>query len=256
MQLEEPRTHAEKPSNRVFPFWLVALGSGLLAGLLSAFCGELTFAALHKEPDYPASFTSLSSSERAVARAVVRYNTRMAVDTNKAMAAYGLLGVALGVAMGLAGGLAGPSRRADLRGALGGGVMGGIAGAALSMALVPLFFQLSDSGITSLPLLFATDAAIFAGVAAAASAALAWEWGDRKVIVRCMIGGVVGAVVATLVALVINVAAFGIMRIFEPVPAKSMARILVHVFVAVGAALGAVVGSRKFRARLRMQGTD
>ena len=79
MQLEEPRTHAEKPSNRVF-LWVIALGSGLLAVPLSAFCGELTFAALHKEPDYPASFTSLSSSERAVARAVVRYNTRVAVE--------------------------------------------------------------------------------------------------------------------------------------------------------------------------------
>ena len=180
MQSEEPRTNAENPSNRVLPFWLIALGLGLLAGTVSAFCGELTSQALHREPDYPASFTSLSSSERAVARAVVRYNTRVAVETNKAAAAFGLLGITLGVAMGLAGGLAGPSRRVSLKGALGGGVLGGLAGAGLSMALVPLFFQLSDSGIISLPLLLGTHAAIFAGVAAVGSGAMAWEWGDRN----------------------------------------------------------------------------
>ena len=113
-----------------------------------------------------------------------------------------------------------------------------MAGAGLSMALVPLFFQLANSDITALPLLFLTHALIFAGVGAAAGAALGWEWGDRKVIVRCMLGGVVGAVVATLVGEVVNVAAFGIMRIFEPVPATSMARILVHLWVALGATMG------------------
>ena len=115
MPSEEPRTNAEKPSNRVFPLWLLALGSGLIAGSLAAVGGELTYEALHKEPVYPASFSSLGGSERAIVRGVVRFKTKVAVETKKATAAYGLLGVALGVVLGLAGGLAGRSRRVSLR---------------------------------------------------------------------------------------------------------------------------------------------
>ena len=127
--------------------------------------------------------------------------------------------------------------------------MGGIAGAGLSLATVPLFFQFAGSDITALPLLFLTHAAIFAGVGAASGAALGWEWGDRRVIVRCVIGGVVGAVIATFAVELINVAAFGIMRIFEPVPAKSTPRFLVHLTVGLGTAVGAVLAGRKLRAR-------
>ena len=68
MQLEDPRIDGGKPSNRVFPLWLLTLGSGLIAGSLAAFGGELTNQAFHKEPQYPASFLSLGSSERAIAR--------------------------------------------------------------------------------------------------------------------------------------------------------------------------------------------
>ena len=249
MHLKEPLSHGEKPSKSGIPLWLLTLGSGLIAGLLAATGGELSFQALHKEPEYPASLTNLGSSQRAIARAVVRFQTRMVVDTNKATAAYGLLGVTLGVVLGLAGGLAGRFRRPSLQGATVGGVLGGIAGAGLSLATVPLFFQLAGSDITALPLLFLTHAAIFAGVGAASGAALGWEWGDRRLIVRCMIGGVVGAVIATLAVELINVAAFGIMRIFEPVPAKSTPRFLVHLAVALGTAVGAVLAGRKLRAR-------
>ena len=249
MPTGEPQTHSEEPSNRDFPFWLITVGSALIAGALAALGGELTYPAFHKEPQYPASFSSLSSSERAVARAVVRFNTRVAVETTKATAAYGLLGVALGVALGLAGGLAGRSRHVSLRGAVIGGVLGGIAGAGLSMVFVPLFFHLMAEAITALPLLFLTHAAIFAGVGAVGGAALGWESGDRRIILRCAVGGVVGALVATLAVEVINVAAFGVERIFEPVPAKSMARILVNLCVALGTAVGALLAGRRLRAR-------
>ena len=248
MQPEEPRTNAEKSLNRGVPLWLVALGSGLLAGSLAACGGELTYEALHREPQYPESFSSLSSSERAIARGVVRFKTKVVVETNKATAAYGLLGVAVGVVLGLAGGLSGRSGRPSLRGAVGGGVLGGIAGVGISMAVVPLFFELSDA-TTAVPLILLTHATIFAGIGAAGGAALGWEWGDRKVIVRCVLGGVVGALVATLAGEVINVVAFGIARVFEPVPAKSMPRFLLHLSVALGTAVGAVLAGRKFRHR-------
>ena len=167
---------------------------------------------LHKEPDYPASVSNLSSSERAVARAVVRFKTRMAAETNQAAAGYGLLGVALGVVLGVAGGLTGGSPRASQQGAIIGGILGGINGTALSVATVPLYFQFADA-MTTAPLLLLTHAAIFSAVGAAAGAGLGWAWGGRNVLVRCMVGGIVGALVATVAVDVINVVAFGVMRI-------------------------------------------
>jgi hypothetical protein len=248
MQSEEPQTHAGGSSSRAFPLWLITLGSGLIAGLVASFGGELTYQALHKEPQYPASIDSLGSSERAIARAVVRYQTKSVVETNKATAAYGLLGVTLGLVLGVAGGLAGRARRPRLAGAAVGGVLGGVVGAGLSMLLVPRFFQLSDAQ-TALPLIFLTHAAIFAGIGAALGAAFGWEWGDRKIIVRSALGAIAGAVIATLVIEVINVAAFGISRIFEPVPSISLARFVVNLGVALGVTLGAVLAGRKLRAR-------
>jgi hypothetical protein len=246
MQSEEPPIAAETTTSRRSPLWLIMVGSGLIAGALAAVGGEFTYPALHKEPDYPAGLSTLGSSERAVARAVIRFKTRKSVQTNQATAAYGLLGVALGVVLGLAGGLTGGSRRASREGAVVGGVLGGIAGAGLSMVAVPLFFEISNSQ-TSAPLLLVTHAVIFAGVAAAAGAGLGRAWGDRKVIVRCVFGGIVGALVATVAVDVINVASSGVMRIFEPVPAETMPRVVVHLGIALAAALGAARAGRKLR---------
>jgi hypothetical protein len=247
MQSEEPRTTAETSTNRLLPLWLVIVGAGLIAGALAALGGEFTYPALHREPEYPASFSSLGSSERAVARAVVRFKTKMAVETNQAAAAYGLLGVVFGVVLGLAGGLSGSSRP-SVGGAVVGGVLGGMAGAGLSIAIVPLFFQVSDA-ITTAPLLLLTHAVIFGGVGAAGGAGLGWAWGDRKVTFRCVLGGMVGALVATVVVDVINVARFGGKRMFEPVPAESAPRFVLHIGVALGAALGAAWALRKLRPR-------
>lgn len=246
MPAGEPATTGEPTVNQRLPLWRAILAAALVAGCLAAIGGEFAYPALHKEPEYPASITELKSSQRAVARAVIRFKTKMAVETNQAMAAYGLLGVALGVAVGLAGGLTGGSRRAGREGAIIGGVLGGLAGEGLSILVVPLYFQWSNA-MTTAPLLLLTHALIFTGVGAAAGAALGHAWGDRKVIVRCVIGGIIGALAATVVVDVINIAGFGVMRIFEPVPAQTAPRTVVHLGIALGAALGAARAGRKLR---------
>ena len=175
-------------------------------------------------------------------------NTRVAVETTKATAAYGLLGVALGVALGLAGGLAGRSRHVSLRGAVVGGVLGGIAGAGLSMVFVPLFFHLSEAHNRTASAFLDScgdlrrrrrppEARPGLGIGRSQDH---FQMRDRRHR---------GSSVATLAVEVINVAAFGIWRIFEPVPAKSMARILVNLCVALGTAVGALLAGRKLRAR-------
>ena len=249
MQSEAPQTNVGMPSNRRSFLWLVCLGSGLVAGLLAAFAGELVYEKIHADPEYPASFDSLSGSERAIARAQVRFKTRAVVETNQAIAAYGMFGLALGVALGLTGALAAGSKPVSFAGALIGGVSGAFFGAGLSMALVPVFFDVSNSQ-TGLPLLFLTHLAIFAGVGAVGGLALGWSLGDRKVIVRCMIGGIVGALVGTFVFEVTNFVAFPNMRTFEPVPLKTIPRFIMHFGVAAGVGFFAGRAAGKAR-RLR-----
>ena len=206
---EQPPTPAQASTSRRLPLWLMILGTGLTAGLLAAAGGEVTYHALNKEAEYPASVNGLPGSERAISRAVIRFNTKKKVATNQAAAAYGLLGMTLGAILGLAGGFAAGSGRANAGAAAVGGTLGGAAGAGLAMVMVPVFFEYSNSQTAVLWILLA-HAAIFAGVAAAGGLALGWAWGPHGPVVRCAVGGIAGAVIGTLVVDIINVATSGI----------------------------------------------
>jgi hypothetical protein len=248
MTSEQPPSPAQASTSRRLPLWLMILGTGLTTGLLAAVGGEFTYQAFDKEPEYPASVNGLPGSERAVSRAVIRFNTKKTVSTNQAAAAYGLLGMTLGVILGLAGGFAAGSARAHAGAAAVGGALGGVAGAGLAMVMVPLFFEYSDAQTTAFWILLA-HAAIFAGVGAAGGLALGWAWGPRGPIFRCIVGGIAGALIGTLVVDITNVATSGVARIFEPIPAQPGARFVVDVGIALCAVLGAALAGRKRRSR-------
>jgi hypothetical protein len=246
MTSEQPPPPAQASTSRRLPLWLMILGTGLSTGLLAAVGGEFSYQALVKEPEYPASVNGLSGSERAVSRAVIRFNTKKTVATNQAAAAYGLLGMTLGVILGLAGGFAAGTGRAHAGAGAVGGALGAVAGAGLAMVMVPLFFEYSEATTAALWILLA-HAAIFAGVGAAGGLALGWAWGPRGPTVRCLIGGIAGALIGTLVVDIINVASSGIARIFEPIPAEPRARFVVNIGIALCVVLGAALAGRKRR---------
>jgi hypothetical protein len=222
---------------------LVAL-AGLIAGLLAAAGGELTYGLFHAQPNYPANLSEMDGAEKTAVRSRVRFETRLLDETNKAAAAFGLLGVAVGVVLGLAAGLAGGSRPPNRTGAVVGGIVGGLAGAGLSLALVPRFLEAADAQ-TGLPLLFVTHVAIFGAIAAVGGFALGWGLGERRLIVRCMIGAVVGALVGTFVCDVINFVGFPLLRMYEPVSLKIVPRFILMIGVAGAIAFGAALAAGK-----------
>jgi len=227
-----------------FRFWLLTLFAGLAAGLLSAFGGEKTYDAFALDPHYPANYGSTSGYERAAVRSDVERIAKQVVEMKKGTAAYGLLGLLLGVAMGVAGGLARGSIRSGLLGVLAGGASGALTGAALSAALVPVYFRLMDP-TRGLVGLFLIHAGIFAGVGAVGGLALGWGLGDRKLIGRCLIGGLFGSFVGTFAFEAINSLAFPLLGTFEPVPAERIPRLAVHLCVAIGtAALAGLAAGR------------
>ena len=249
MAPEEPQpTLAEKPTNRLLPLWLMILGSGLTAGVLAAAAGELTYRVLYSEPEYPANVESKPATERSIARGVIRFEVKKSVGTNQAVAAYGLLGLAVGIILGIAGGLAAGSGKANLPAAVVGGILAGIAGAGLALVMVPRYFDSSEATTAPLWLLLA-HAAIFGGIGAASGLALGWAWGGRAPIVRCVLGGIIGGVLGTIGVDIANVIGFGMGRIFEPVPAVSGARFVLSIGIALCVALGAALAGRKARAR-------
>ena len=245
MSSPEPPVSAPGKRKRVVPVSLVAL-AGVIAGLLAAAGGELTYGLFHTQPNFPANFGEMSGAEKTAVRSRVRFETRLADETSKAAAAFGLLGVAVGVVLGLAAGLADGSRPSNRTGAGVCGIVGGLAGAGLSLALVPRFLEAADAQ-TGLPLLFVTHAAIFGAIAAAGGFALGWGLGERRFIVRCIIGAIVGAVVGTFVCEVINFIGFPLLRMYEPVPLKIVPRFILMIGVAWAIASGAALAAGRRR---------
>ena len=154
MQSQEPPSTADPFTNRNLPLWLVVLGSGLVAGSVAGFVGEITYPALHNEPEYPpVSTSSAVPSEPCRVRSFGSKPDRRRKPTRR-WQRLGRSGEALGLVMGLAGCLSGGRRRASLEGAAIGGTLGALAGAGLSTAIVPLVlsvFGRHDDGASASP---------------------------------------------------------------------------------------------------------
>jgi hypothetical protein len=249
MQPPETRANGPEASYRRLSIWLV-LASGLVAGVLATAGGELTYAVIHTDLRYPPNFETLSGVEKTLIRGRVRFQARSADETRKAVAAFGLLGAAVGLVLGLVGAGAGGPKGSSRLAAVAGGVWGAAAGAGLSRLLVPMCLEASDLQ-TGVLFMLLTHLAIFGGVGAAAGWALAWGSGEHRLTLRCMIGGVVGALLGTMLGDVINLIAFPLLRMYEPVPVKPLPRLILNLWVAIAVAAGVALAARK-----RLRGAD
>jgi hypothetical protein len=262
---------AASGAGRRFPIWLLAVGTGIVVGVLSGLGGETAYnafpvvlvdqqgtvitgtpggAALVSFPvrmNVPPNFNQMDGYTRTGVRAVLaRQGVRIA-ERRRAEAAFGLLGALLGVGLGLAGGLARGTPRSAMGGALTGGLTGIAYGVVFSLVLVPVFFHYQDAAESAqftnpdaapslLVLLFLTHAGICAGIGLAAGMALGLGSGDRKCIAPAMIAGLAGACIGVFLFETINSLAFPLMRTFVPMPEERVPRLLAHACVAVATA--------------------
>ena len=220
------------------PLWLLTLGAGLAAGLISWAGGEAMFNRFRIEDEvvYPADYKKLSGYQKQSVTAQSQGDASRVVERKKAAASFGLLGLSLGVCLGLTGGLAGGSTRRAIFGAVGGGITGAVGGGGLSYAIVPFFFRFFDPE-QGLLVLFFTHAAIFAGVGAAAGLGLGIGLGERSAPSASVFGGMLGALIGTFTFETANSIAFPLMRTYEPISTEWLPRLLVYLCVAIGTAL-------------------
>jgi hypothetical protein len=243
--LSPPPSAAPVAQGIRLPLWLLTVGAGLVAGLLAGQGGEAIDNAIPLKVELPPDFASMGGYQKNAVSAMAQGKAMRIGEQKKAAAAYGLLGALLGLTLGLIGGLAVGSPRSGFVSAVIGITVGAAAGAGISFAAVPVFFRYQDPEFGGFLGLFLTHAAIFAGVGAAAGLALGYGLGDRPALGRALFGGLLGGLVGTFVFETVNSLAFPLMRTFEPIPSERLPRILVHLCIAVCAALiaGLAVGT-------------
>jgi ABC-type transport system involved in cytochrome c biogenesis permease subunit len=151
------------------------------------------------------------------------------------------LGATVGLGLGLAGGLARRSASAGVRAALVGCLLGSVAAASISLLVVPYFFKKHDpqSQDMSLPLL--TLGSICSSVGAAGGLAFGIGLGGRSRWVKSLVGGLVGAALATFVYEVVGGIAFPADKTELPISQTLVTRAMLHVLVATLTAVGSAL---------------
>jgi hypothetical protein len=212
----------------------LTLGASLVAGLISWAGGEWTFPRFRLSDNiiYPPDFKQLTGYHKQAVKSNIETAAHAVTERKRAMAAFGFLGLVLGGFLGLSGGLAAGSARSAFTGAAFGAVAGPAIGAALSFAFVPLFFRFlnPEQGLLILSL---TQAGIFAGIGAVSGTALGVGLNDRSALGRALFGGLLGALLGTVLFGTVLSLAFPLFRTFEPIPTEPIPRLMMHLSVAV-----------------------
>ncbi len=214
---------------------LAALVAGVTAGMAAWLGGE----AIH------GAFNPVETYELLASGQMDRLNN--AARNREATLAFGMLGGALGLALGLAGGLARRSARAAAIAAAVGLPLGVAVGVVPALVLLPIADanreKLTDGLI--LPLL------IHAGLWSAIGAAGGWALGNGAggPVARAVLGGLLGAVVATVIYELVGALAFPLAQTGRPLAAtwgtRLLARLAVATLTAGGAAWAAAGPSRR-----------
>jgi hypothetical protein len=169
----------------------------------------------------------------------------VSASIKNAVVAYGLLGGSVGLLLGVAGGLA----RHSVRGATVGGGAGLVVGAGLTAlvsvpALIGYWSYFGDNPLTGelvVPLL--AHAVAWAAVGVAGGLALALGvGGGREVVMRTLLGGLLGAIIGATLYEFAGAALFPLDRTTLPVSGSVGSRLLARLAVSICVVLFAVRG--------------
>jgi hypothetical protein len=216
----------------------------LLAGLAAWVCGEAAYGLFKPVYQLPANWDRLSAFDKPDVLSTLLRNATPGAEAKNTAVAYGLLGLLLPGLLGLAGGLTRRSPRAALAAMLVGDLAGAGLGIGLSVAMTHLFFHYLDPE-SGLMLGLLIHAGIWVPIGAAAGLAFGIGLGGRRSVVRALLGGIAGAVLATMAFEVAHAIAFPLARLEAPVPPERLSRLLSMLCVSMFTALGAAVGVRE-----------
>lgn len=214
---------------------LWAVAAALIAGVVAWAGGEAThdFYQPSKEAaGQPYAFAQLNK-EKDIS------------DGRNAAVAYGLLGAFTGLALGLIGGLSTRSARNAMAGGLTGLILGGLAPALVAPWVVPYHRHLYWPETPDLKLPIMVHGAMWCALGLAAGIAFAIGLGDRRRIAQAAIGGLIGALVATVLFDAVGAIAFPHSRADLPIAETMSLRLISRLFVAAGVALGAIWAIRE-----------
>ncbi len=207
-----------------------AITAALIAGAAALVAGENILDAYHNDLFPPLKITPT----------IEDMSRLKAARLSTATLTFTCLGGFLGLAMGLAGGLARRSILAGIRAAIFGFVLGAAAEGILAYLVVSMFFKRYDqlAGDLALPLL--THGAIWLAVGAIGGLAFGLGLGGQDRWRSTLVGGLLGAAVATVVYEIGGALVFASSKTELPlsssVTTRAIALLLVALFSAVGVA--------------------
>jgi hypothetical protein len=232
-----PKRTADVPA-RIGVIGTWALSAGLVAGLVAWLAGE-SIRGLYEIP---------AGSERDFSRIVEfgleRQRLLLEADLKGGAWTFGILGAALGLALGLAGGLARRNPWAALTAAPAGLILGGAVGAGMALGMVRLYYLDYNPHSNSLLLPLLVHGGIWSTLGLVAGTSLGIGLGGRGRILQAGLGGLLGAILATLIYEVVGALAFPMAKTHHPVSEDSTSRLFADLTLTLLVAAGAVFGAQ------------
>jgi hypothetical protein len=209
--------------------WIDVL-AGLFAGLIAFGFGEAVYEIIPA-----ANATHTMGGSRVM---MPNRDTRILADARNGAVTFGVLGLCLGGCLGLAGGLVGRSPARMAIGGLLGAVLGAGLGVGLSLALLGPALRMRDVYFDyDLLISVAMHGLIWGSLGAAAGLAFAAGMGDWRRAGRYVIGGLVGAILGTLIYEAIGAAIFSSANTGEVISTTMETRFMARLLVTAGTAL-------------------
>jgi hypothetical protein len=165
------------------------------------------------------------------------------VGTRNAMVSFGILGAAMGSGLGLVGGAIRRSFVATVIAGLTGLVLGGAVGATSARLILPIYY--ANIRTTDLTYSLMVHGGIWVPLGAAAGLAFAVGRGGRGRMTLGLMGGIAGALLATVTYEFAGIWLFPQAMMDRPVSASWQSRLMARIIVATLVAAGAVLSANK-----------